>query len=117
MIKKIALGVIFLVSTILAYNLIRGIIDSTKSGDRLSEAVDIVYKLEVKNKELKKKLTEIQSPNFIEQQARDKLNLSKAGETLVIIPEEKLKLVLGASHSAEEIRLPNWRGWLKVFWH
>lgn len=117
MIKKIALGAIFLVSLIIAYNLINQIINTTKSGDRLSQAADTVYKLELKNKELKKKLTQIQSPDFIEQQARDKLGLSKKGETVVIIPEETLKLVLGASESAQEIRLPNWLGWLRVFWH
>lgn len=117
MIKKIALGAIFLVSLIIAYNLINQIINTTKSGDRLSQAADTVYKLELKNKELKKKLTQIQSPDFIEQQARDKLGLSKKGETLFIIPEETLRLVLGASQSAQEVRLPNWLGWLKVFWH
>lgn len=116
MIKKIALGVILLVSLAIAYNLINQIINSTKSGDRLSAAADTVYKLEIKNKELKKKLAQIQSPDFIEQQARDKLGLGKKGETLVIIPEETLKFVLGASKSAVEIRLPNWLGWLRVFW-
>jgi len=117
MIKKIALGVILLVSLIVAYNLINQIINSTKSGDRLSQAADTVYKLETKNKELKIKLTQIQSPDFIEQQARDKLGLGKPGETVVIIPEEKLKEVMGASQSAQQVRLPNWLGWLRVFWH
>ena len=117
MIKKIALGAIFLVSLAVAYNLINQIINTTKSGDRLSQAVDTVYKLELKNKELKKKLTQIQSLDFIERVARDKLGLGKKGETVVIIPEETLKLVLGASEPAQGIRLPNWLGWLKVFWH
>ena len=115
MIKKIVLGVILLISLVIAYNLIKQIIESTRSGDRLSQAADIVYKLEVKNKELKKKLTQIQSPEFIEQQARNKLGLSKKGETVVIIPDETLKLVLGTSSSAQEIRLPNYLGWFRVF--
>lgn len=89
---------------------------ATKSGDRLSEAADTVYKLETRNKELKKQLTQTQSSDFIEQQARDKLGLSKKGETLFIIPEDKLKMVLEASQSAAEVRLPNWLGWLRVFW-
>ena len=117
MIKKIALGAIFLVSLAVAYNLINQIINTTKSGDRLSQAADTVYQLELKNKELKKKLTQIQSPDFIEQQARDKLGLSKKGETVVIIPEDKLKQALGVTQSAQKVRLPNWLGWLRVFWH
>lgn len=117
MIKKIALGVILLVSLVVAYNIINQIIAATNSAERLSQAADTVYQLEIKNKELKKKLTEIQSPQFIEEIARNKLGLSKKGETVVIIPEEKLKQVLGASESAQQIRLPNWQGWLRIFWH
>jgi len=117
MIKKITFGVVILLSLVLAYNLITQIIDSVKSGDRLSQAADNVYKLEAKNKELKKKLSEVQSPEFIEQQARDKLGLGRPGETMVIIPDEKLKEVMGASQPAQQIRLPNWLGWLRVFFH
>lgn len=116
MVKRIALGLIILVSLVVAYNLVIQIMAAVKSGERLSQAADTVYKLEAKNKELRKKLAEIQSSEFIEEQARDKLGLSKKGETVVIIPEEKLKLVLGASQAAQ-VRLPNWLGWLKVFWH
>ena len=115
MIKKIVLGSIILVVLVIAYNLIIQIMASTKSGERLSEAANVVYKLEIKNKQLKDKLSQIQSPQFIEQEARNKLGLAKKGETLVVIPEEKLKSVLGTSQSAM-IRLPNWLGWLKVFW-
>lgn len=115
MIKKIGLGAILLVGLMLAYNLINQIMDAARSGERLSVAADAVYNLEVKNKELRKKLNEIQSPDFIEEQARNKLGLGKPGETVVIIPEDKLKLILGASESAQEVRLPNWLGWLRVF--
>lgn len=114
MIKKIALILIILVVLIVTYNLITQIIAFTKSGERLFQAADVVYKLELKNKQLKDNLSKIQTPAFIEEEARDKLGLAKPGETLVVIPEEKLKSVLGASLSAQ-IRLPNWLGWLKVF--
>lgn len=114
MIKKIALGLIILISLVVAYNLLTQIMEAAKYGERLSQAAETVYKLETKNKELKKKLSQIQSPEFIEEQARNKLGLSKQGETVVIIPEEKLKQVLGTTESAQ-IRLPNWLGWLKVF--
>ena len=63
---------------------------------------------------MKKKLIRIQSPEFIEEEIRNKLGFAKKGETVVVIPDEKLKSVLGASSSAQ-IRLPNWLGWLRVF--
>lgn len=114
MIKKIAVGLIILISLAVVYNLVNQIMEALKSGERLSESVDQVYKLEIKNKELKKQLATIQSLDFIEAAVRDKLGFARKGETIVVIPEEKLKLVLGTSSSAQ-IRLPNWLGWLKVF--
>ena len=114
MIKKIALGLAILISVIVAYNLITQITEAIKSGERLSQSADVVYRLEARNRQLKEKLSQIQSPQFLEEEARNALGLVKRGETMVIIPEEKLKSVLGASQSAQ-IRLPNWLGWWRVF--
>lgn len=116
MIKKISVAVIILVSLIVAYNLITQTLEATKSGERLSQAAEAVYKLQVKNENLKKKITQIQSSDFIEEEVRNKLGFAKKGETIVVIPEEKLKMVLGTSSSAQ-IRLPNWLGWFKLFFN
>lgn len=115
MFKKIGITVAALIVLVVIYNLVSQISDALKSGERLSRQAEEVYKLEAKNKELKKKLSEIKSPQFIEEEARNKLGLAKEGETLVIIPDEKIKEILGATDSAQEQRLPNWLGWLKVF--
>lgn len=115
MTKKIIIGIIILIVLFLAYKLFSQILYALKSEDRLTQAAEVVYELENKNKQLQKKLSEAQSPKFIESQARNKLGLSKKGETIVIIPEDTLKLVLGTSQSAQ-LRLPNWLGWLKVFY-
>lgn len=115
MIRKITLGIIILVIIFIFYNLINQIIEATRSGERLSQAADVVYKLEAKNRELRNRLSQIQSPEFMEGEIRNKLGFSKKGETVVVIPKEKLKSVLGASRSATVVRLPNWLGWLKVF--
>lgn len=115
MIRKIVVAVIVTVVLIIAYNLLVQITDALKSEGRLSAQAETVYQLEARNKQLKNKLTQVLSPEFIEEQARNKLGLGKAGETMVIIPEEKLKSVMGASQSAQVIRLPNWLGWWRVF--
>lgn len=89
-----------------------------RSGDRLSRSLEQLSKLEAQNADLKKKLAESQSLGFVEAQARDKLNLVKAGETVVIIDQKKLQAVLGAyATQSAQIKLPNWQGWLKLFWH
>lgn len=114
MLKKIVFGLVIFVILVVVFNLVTQIFESTKSGERLSQAAENVYKLEGKNKQLKEKLSRVQTYQFLEEALRNKLGLAKPGETVVVIPEEKLKSVLGASQSAQ-IRLPNWLGWLKVF--
>lgn len=113
--KKFIFIIIGAVILIFAYNIIGQIFTTLQSGDRLSVATEQLHSLEVKNRELKKRLSEIKSQDFIEQQARDKLGLAKEGETLVIIPDEKINQVLGVAKQVVEPRLPNWQGWLKLF--
>jgi cell division protein FtsB len=114
--KKLIIIAGVIIILIITYNLINQILSTLKSGDRLQVASDELYKLELKNKGLKEKLTEVKSPDFIEGEARDKLGLARSGETVVVIPENKLQQVLSATKRQEEVRLPNWLGWFKVFW-
>ncbi len=113
--KKIGFLLVIIVIGIIFYNLIMQLLDATKSSERLTKAVEELYQLEAKNKELKKQLEKVQSREFIEEQARNKLGLGKKGETVVIIPDEKIRQVLGESKKNMEERLPNWLGWWKVF--
>ncbi len=114
--KKIGILLSGIVVIFITWSLIGQIMTTVKSGDRLQEDADKLHSLEVKNKELKNKLEEVKKPSFVEQQARDKLGLAREGETLVIIPDEKLNQVLGVTEKKAEIRLPNWQGWLRLFW-
>ena len=116
--KKIGIIFIFLVLLVIAFNLITQIMSALKAGDRLTQAAQRLEEVEVKNKELKKQLQEASSQEFIERQARDKLGLARDGETVVVIPDEKIRQVLGeAKISIEEHRLPNPLGWFKLFFN
>jgi len=115
MIKKVILGAVILLGLMIVYNLLMQITNAVRSSERLSGAADKVYQLEIENRQLKSKLTQIQSPQFIEEQARNQLGLGKAGETIVVIAEEKLKQILEVSQSAQQVRLPNFLGWWRVF--
>ena len=113
--RKVIIATLIVIVVGFAYNLVIQITNALKSSDRLSDQAEVVFQMEAKNRELKKKLSQIQSKEFIEQQARNKLGLGKPGETLVIIPEEKLQQVLGASQAAQPKRVANWLGWFRVF--
>lgn len=117
MVKKVVLVAAILVIGGVILSLFNQIESALSFSNRLSSVADDLRKAEVRNTQLKQKLSEIKSPQFVEEVARDKLGLARAGETVVIIPDEKIRQILGASASSREVRLPNWLGWLKVFWH
>ncbi len=107
--------IVILVVLILSYNILAQTFNTLKSESRLAEATNELNRLQRQNQELKKRLTEVKSPEFIEQQARDKLGLAKSGETVVIIPDKEIEKVLGVNTEVEEVKLPNWQGWLRLF--
>ena len=116
MIRKVVIVIIILASFGIFYGLGRQIYDTLQSGKRLDDEASTVTSLQEKNSELKKRLSETQTTEFIERQARDKLNLARPNETIVIIPEAELQKVLGAEKKEDQGSiLPNWLGWLKVF--
>lgn len=90
----------------------------TKDVDVLKNQVD---KELSENNRLNQALTEAKSQKFIEQQAREKLNMAKKGETVVVIPSELITEI--ASREATESslffnppeKIPNWKKWWRLF--
>ena len=82
----------------------------------MDQATEKLHKLEVENRNLKNKLENVKSNDFIEEEARNKLGLAKEGEIIVIIPDETIDLILGKK-KAEIVRLPNYLGWWRVFFN
>lgn len=116
MIRKVAQFFILAVVLILFYGLSNQIYHALRAGKRLDEAASKLANLQRNNNELKKKLAEADSLTFIETQARDKLNLSRPGDTVIVIPQKEIDKVLGLQESSTEVKLPNWQGWLKLIW-
>ena len=101
----------------LFYGLGRQLFSSLRGSRRLEMETEDLVKLQKKNLELKSKLAEVGSLRFIETQIRDKLNLSREGETVIIIPQEEIDKVLALEKKEEEVKIPNWQGWLRLLWH
>lgn len=117
MTKKIIIAVFMIIVLFIGGSLIKQISVTVGASSRLTELINEVQKLEIKNKQLLAEMERIKSKEFIEEQARNKLGLVKSGETMFIISDEKLKQILGVSQPAVQTKLPNWIGWLKLFWH
>ena len=117
MIKKAVVVLLLVFGLGLTYRLSLQIYNSLKSSSRLDNEASKLAGLQKKNMELKKQLETTQTFGFIESIARDKLGLIKPGESLVIIPDSQIQKVLSAQKKIEEIKLPNWQGWLRLFFH
>lgn len=113
--KKIFLGLAIFIVSLFAYNIIVQIVSAARSTERLNTMTNNLTELQKQNSNLKREFERVQTPEFIERQARDKLGMSKKGETIVVIPDEKIKEVLGGSKSAEIKKIANWLGWWKLF--
>ena len=66
-----------------------------------------------KNKELEKELEDRKSKKFVEEEARNKLGLSKPGETIFVVGIESKELA-GKSERVDE-NLNNWQHWVEIF--
>lgn len=114
--RKIVFIISFIVILGLFWALGSQIYGSLRSGDRLNQKTEVLVSLQKKNMELKNRLNEVQSIGFIEEEARNKLGLAREGETVFIIPQKFLDKVLKQDVKAIEPQIPNWQGWLKLFW-
>lgn len=117
MLKKFGTLVIILILIIATLSLGRQIYSSLRSSSRLDTAADSLSKLQAENRRLKRKLEEVSQYDSLEEIARDKLGLARSGETVVIISPKDIDQVLGAQKKVEEVKLPNWQGWLKLIFH
>lgn len=63
-----------------------------------------------KNKFLKERLSYVKTDRFVEEEAREKLGLTKQGEKIVILPKKGGKI---DQQQAED--KPNWQKWWDVF--
>lgn len=113
--KSIVFLIIVVIIAVILLGLGKQISTALQAGERLDREAVEVSKLQDKNNQLKKQLEEVKTYQYWERVARDKLNLVKPGETVVIIPDESVDKVLGLyEHTVEEIKTPNWQGWLNL---
>lgn len=95
---------------ILAINLSRSLIGLFKKGDIISESAKKLSIVKGENEELKKQLATVQQKDYIEKQAREKLNLGKEGEIVVILPS-----ISPVPIQEKKEELQTWQKWIKLF--
>jgi cell division protein FtsB len=113
--QKLIYSLLVLLFVFLVYHFGTQIFDSLSAEKRLEQELDRVADLQRKNEQFKQKLTQVNTVEFVEQQARNKMNLSRPDETVIIIPQQQLQTIISMNTESEDTRMPNWQGWLKLF--
>jgi len=115
-IRSRSIQIIIIIAGIsLIVNLSKDIMRLLRSGDELKLAEQKVIELEEERVLLKEKKEYYQSEEFVEEVARNKLNMSKEGETIVILPED-VQSILGTKNSQIPEFIPSWKQWVNLFW-
>lgn len=114
--KTVIILIIFLIIGGLLLGLIKQITTALQSGERLNQQAEEVNKLQEENNKLKNKLERAKSYQSWEEIARDKLNLSRSGETTVVLPDDYINRTIQLyEYKPIGVNIPNWQGWLNLF--
>lgn len=109
---KIINWFLFLLFVLLLVSLFRSVDQFRQREGILKEAETKLQDVKQEQNDLKKQLARAESKQFIEKQARDKLNLGREGEIVVILPSISVE----AEPTPSPIDVSaNWQKWAKVF--
>lgn len=108
---------LLVLALLLVISLVRNIAKTMEIKKRIAKERATLAQLISQKEELTRKLAESQSQEFLEEQLRNKLGLSKEGEIVVVLPDaETLKQIAPAVPEEKEVLPPpTWKKWLKLF--
>lgn len=109
--KQVVKLLIIIFCLYLIVTTIQAIVDLWRAGGKIDKRESALKQLETEQVRLSQEIKEASSPANIEKIARDKLNLARPGEEIIIIPQELLAPPKEASPDAT----PNWQKWWRLF--
>lgn len=111
MIKRLITFFVVIISFIFIVQISRSIYSLWQKGSLITEQEAILRQKQAENNKLKQKLSDVESPEFIEKEAREKLNLQKEGEVVVVLPKN---LPQAGTATSVSQNLPNWQKWWQL---
>lgn len=113
-IKKIGFFVILIASLFVINSFIHSIYNLWQKNDLLVKAKQNLAREKEYNMKLKSQLEEVKKPEFVEEEARNKLFLAKPGEQVVLIPDDVLAASVEGKKKEVDTR-QNWQKWWELF--
>lgn len=101
--------------TLVIFNAAKTSWDIYKKSERLTRLEQEVVALREQKSALERKASEVQTPEFIEKEARDRLKMTRPGEKIVILPAEEVvnKGDMGDKGDRGDVT-PVWRQWVSL---
>ncbi|HVF69724.1 MAG TPA: septum formation initiator family protein [Xanthomonadales bacterium] len=112
--KKIGFFIIIITSLVIINSMTRSIYTLWQKKHLVEDSRLEMEEQRRKNQELRNKLNEIDRPQFVEEEARNKLFLVKPGEQVVVMSEKDLKATESSKPKPKDTR-PNWKKWWDLF--
>ncbi len=116
-IKSFIQYLIVIIAFVAIYSLLKSISRLTSANQKIIDEQNYVSELKKQNEELNQKLSIVQNPLFIEEEARNKLGLAKKGEIVVVLPDATTLRNLVPKEFVEKVAFPddNLQKWMKLF--
>jgi cell division protein FtsB len=112
--KKIVFFIILITSVFIINNMVHSIYTLWQKKNLVVDAQNEVEREEQKNRELRGRLSLIQRPQFIEEEARNRLFMVKPGEQVVVLSEKDIRASDSVKPKPKDNR-PNWKKWWDSF--
>lgn len=116
--NRVVYGVLLIIGIYLVVSLSRSILLFWSKQDVLKKAEQKVALDMKKNQELSEQLAQVRSQEFVEEQARNKLNLARPNETVVVVPKDlvgQIATYSGQIKGENKPGIPNWKQWWNLF--
>lgn len=113
--KRVIFFTVVIISIFIIQNMVRSIYGLWQKHDLLAQAESELAKQKQENSRLKQQLTTVESTNFIEQEARNKLFMQRAGESRVMVDRRLIDAVMGDKTEVKKDLRPNWQQWWELF--
>lgn len=104
-------AILIILGLLLAFRLGANIWRIWKAGERVDSARIELETAKKEQEELKKRLAEVQTSEFVEREARDKLGFGREGEVILVLPQDEET----TSQVQESQTSSNWRQWWDLY--
>lgn len=111
--KRILFFIVVGASLVIINNLIHSIYNLSQKKDLITQTKSQLAKEQEENSKLKQLVAEATKPQFVDEEARDKLQMVKPGEEAVIMPP--LPSDGGRTDDLGKQEKPHWQQWLGTF--